>query len=248
MRHVLAIFAVLTYTTASFALPSKPIERAVNTLGVRARVTLTQLSADRVLVEVRTGRQKVTDTVAGRSLYPLLVNGTSQPFYLGRFGASRLPMIIFGVTDPDRVQDSRVIAYQVSSGGALIGQQVVLDDAMRHGHSDDVSGGRYQLASVDPQLGAIYSISYQDARFDGFFVTYEKLRVRQWDPAIGAFIETDQGFLREKNGKLVEAAKFHGLNDRARGQVFAANLRDLREIGRAHLRPATKATPVSTMR
>lgn len=244
MRVLTAFLLVLALSSAS----AKPIERNVTAMGFRGKVILTQLADERVLVEVRTGRVRVTDTVRGHSLFPLLVSGRSQPFYFGRFGTSRFPMLIFGVTDPERIQDSRLVAYQVSPGGALIGQQVIVDDALRHGHSDDVSAGRYQLASVDPRLGALYSVAYQDARFAGVLMTYEKLRVRQWDAALNAFIEADQGFLREKGGRLIESTRFHGLNDRSRNQVFVSNLRSLESIGRLPTRVQTKSTPVSTMR
>jgi hypothetical protein len=245
MREISVFLAILTI---SVSLCAKPVERTVNAMGFRGKISLTPLADERVLVEVRAGRVRVTDTVRGHSLFPVLLNGRSQAFYFGRLGASRFPMLVFGVTDPERVQDSRLVAYQVSPGGALIGQQVIVDDALRHGHTDDVSAGRYQLASVDPRLGALYSVAYQDARFAGVLVTYEKLRVRQWDPSLGAFIEADQGFLRERSGRLLESTKFHGLNDRSRSQVFVANLRSLESVGRLPSRAAVRATPVSTMR
>lgn len=243
MRQIIILFLLLAATHLATA---KPIERTVSALGFRGKIALTQLADDRVLVDIRNAKIHVTDTVRGHSIFPVLVGGRQQSFYFGRFGGSRFPMLIFGVTDPDRIQDSRVIAYQVGSGGLLMGQQVLVDDAVRHNHTDDVSGGRYQLASLDPQLGAIYSVSYQDARFPGFHRTFEKLRVRQWDADLNGFIETDQGFLRTSDGALVESTKFHSYTDRSRSQVFVANLRNLN----AHHAPmrVTKAVPVSTMR
>ena len=100
--------------------------------------------------------------------------------------------------DADHPQQARAVAYQVSPRGSLIGQLVVTDESIEHGHTDNVASGRYALTAIDPKLGAIYSIASQDAHFEGFFVTYEKLRIRQWDPALSIHsIETDQGFLRD---------------------------------------------------
>jgi hypothetical protein len=133
-------------------------------------------------------------------------------------------MLIFATSDPERISDTRVLAYQVSPRGSLIGQQVVVDDAIVHGHTDNVTSGRYSLTAIDPKIGAIYSIASQDAHFEGFFVSYEKMRVRQWDPAINSFIETDEGFLRDRSGKLMQSTRFDSWSDAERSAVFVANL------------------------
>jgi hypothetical protein len=229
------------------AAKKNPFERVVSAQGFRGRIALRPVSEDRVEVLVKSARGITVDTVRGHAIFPVLVEGKKQPFYFGKFGTSKFPMLVFAVSDPERVQDSHVLGYQISPSGALIGQQVIADETTKHGHTDDMSGGRYQLASINPDLGAIYSVSYQDAKFDGFFVSYEKLRVRQWDPTINAFIETDQGFLREKNGKLVESAKFHNLDDKRREEVFTTNLRSWEApTQRAHTQPRVVPVSLST--
>jgi hypothetical protein len=164
------------------------------------------------------------DTVSGSEIFPVLVNGAKEKFFFGHFGASKLPMLIFAVSDAEHPQQARAVAYQVSPRGSLIGQQVVVDETIDHGHTDNVTSGRYALTAIDPKLGAIYSIASQDARFEGFFVSYEKLRIRQWDPVINSFIETDQGFLRDRSGRLMQSTRFESWNDAERADVFAANL------------------------
>jgi hypothetical protein len=225
MKKIIAFLTVLSLflTTQVFAASKHSLERSVHIRGFHGHIKLTQLADDRVEVRVRTWRTTL-DTVAGHDVFPLLVSGQRENFFFGRFGASKLPILIFAVSDPDRIQDSRAIGYQVTESGSLIGQQVVVDETVEHGHSDNVTSGRFALAAVDPELGAIYSIAYQDARFEGFFVSYEKLRIRQWEPSIGAFIETDQGFLRDRSGRLLQSTRFHSFSDKERSEIFTANL------------------------
>jgi hypothetical protein len=224
--RILTISAVLltVLATASFAEPgTKPINREVRVKNFKGKVMLREIGDDKIEVRLRTWRT-TRDTVRGHGLFPVLVNGHKQPFYFGKFGSSKLPVLVFGVSDPERISEAKALAYQVSPNGALIGQQVINDESIAHGHTDNVTIGRYAVAAIDPALGAIYSIAYQEARFEGYYVSYEKLRVRQWDPAINSFIETDQGFLRDRNGKLVEASRFHSWPDNQREAIFAANL------------------------
>ena len=113
--------------------------------------------------------------------------------------------------------------YQLTPGGGMIGQRVVVDEK-GFTHSESTSGGRHYLAAVDPRLGAIYSLSYQRASFEGFYHTFEKLRVRQFESSLDAFLETDQGFLRDRYGKIVESSRFNLLNDSQRQRLFVANV------------------------
>src|SRR5579883_1615099 len=221
----------------------RPLEKSIHMKNFKGTVILKQLSDDKVEVYLRTWRT-TRDTVSGHEIFPVLVNGARQSFFFGRFGSSKLPMLIFAVSDPQRISDSHVIAYQVAPNGALIGQQVVVDEAIAHGHTDNVTSGRYQLAAVNPELGAIYSVAYQDAHFEGFFVSYEKMRVRQWDPAINSFIESDQGFLREHSGRLVESTRLSNWPDRKREEVFAENVRSLPKFER-HAHSGVKIMPVT---
>jgi hypothetical protein len=220
---ITVLFLAILATTSHADPATNPIKREVNTKHFKGKIMLRELGNDKIEVRMRTWRN-TRDTVRGHGLFPVLVAGHKQPFYFGKFGASKLPMLVFGVSDPERITESHALAYQVSPNGALIGQQVVTDESITHGHTDNITIGRYAVASVDPALGAIYSIAYQEARFEGYFVSYEKLRVRQWDPAINSFIETDQGFLRDHNGKLLEASRFHTWPDNQREAIFAANL------------------------
>ena len=224
------------FASASDASPKRhKMARALRMKGFTGKVTLTELSGgDKIEVRIRTWRT-TRDTVRGHKLFPVLVHGERQRFYFGRFGASKLPVLIFAASDPDHVDEYRAMSYQVSPNGALIGQQVVVDDAIVHGHADEVVSGRYQIAAVDPELGAIYSIAYQQAHFEGFFVSYEKLRVRQWEQSINAFIESDQGFLRDRSGNIIESGRFHSYTDHAREALLAANVTKLSDYHRHEL-------------
>ena len=235
----------LTATTMLASSHRDGVERSLSMKGFKGRVSLHQLADDKIEVRIRTWRTS-RDTVRGHEIFPVLVNGHKQSFFLGRFGSSKMPMLIFAVSDPDRINESRTLSYQIAPSSTLIGQQVVVDEAIQHSHSDELISGRYPLAGINPEIGAIYSIAYQDAHFEGFFVSYEKLRVRQWDPNINAFIETDQGFLREKNGRLIESTRFHGWPDRTREAVFAENLVRQPMYPR-DTTAASKATPVATI-
>ena len=152
---LILVFSEALGISASAATSKRALEKSISLQGFHGRVGLRQIADDRVVVLVKTGRGVTTDTVRGHSIFPVSVNGRKQPFYAGKFGASKFPMLIFAVTNPDMIQDSRVIAYQLAPGGGMIGQQVIADQNMLHGHTDDVSGGRYQLAAIDPVLGAI---------------------------------------------------------------------------------------------
>ena len=221
---IISAFVSLFAISSALAVPGKhSYERNIHMKNFVGKVALTQLAGDRVEIRVRTGRT-TRDTVRGHEIIPVLVNGGKHKFYFGYFGGSELPMLVFAVSDPKRISDTHTLAYQVSSRGALIGQQVVVDDAIKHGHTDNVTSGRYSLTAIDPKIGAIYSIASQDAHFEGFFVSYEKMRVRQWDPAINSFIETDEGFLRDQTGKLMQSTRFDSWSDGERAAVFAANL------------------------
>ena len=189
----------------------------------KGKIWLTELPDNKIEIRLRTWRT-TRDTVDGHQIFPVLVNGGKQNFYFGHFGASKLPMLIFAVSDAEHPQESKTVAYQVSPRGSLIGQIVVVDESSEHGHTDNVRSGRYALTAIDPKLGAIYAIASQEAHFEGFFISYEKLRVRQWDPAINSFIETDQGFLRDRSGKLMQTTRFDSWSDAERSEVFAANL------------------------
>ncbi len=243
---ILAISITLLAISASsiIAKPDrKPIVRSLHSKSFAGKISLHELPGDKIEVRIRTWRT-TRDTIAGHALFPVLVNGHKQDFFFGKFGASKLPVLIFAASEADRINESRVLAYQLSPNGALIGQQVIVDEAIHHGHTDELASGRYALAAVDPKLGAIFSIAYQDAHFENYFVSYEKLRVRQWDAAINAFIETDQGFLRDKYGRLVESGKFHSWPERTREELFTSNLSKLPEYAE---RPthSTKIVPVS---
>ena len=218
-----AVFSLLAISSA-LAYPAKhSVERTIRMKNFSGKITLTQVTDDKIEVKIRTWRT-TRDTVSGHEIFPVLVSGGKQKFFFGHFGASMLPMLIFATSDPERISDTRVLAYQVSPRGSLIGQQVVVDDAIVHGHTDNVECGRYSLTAIDPKIGAIYSIASQEAHFEGFFVSYEKMRVRQWDPAINSFIETDEGFLRDRSGKLMQSTRFDSWSDAERSEVFTANL------------------------
>ncbi|MFI5265100.1 MAG: hypothetical protein ACHQM6_11335 [Candidatus Kapaibacterium sp.] len=221
-RHFPILFFL--FISSVFAAPVKhPVERSINMKNFKGRIWLTELPENKIEIRIRTWRT-TRDTVSGQNIFPILLNGGKQSFFFGHFGASKLPMLIFAVSDAEHPQQSRAVAYQVSPRGSLIGQLVVVDENIQHGHTDNVSSGRYALTAIDPKLGAIYAIASQEAHFEGFFVSYEKLRVRQWDPAINSFIETDQGFLRDRSGKLMQSTRFDSWSDAERSQVFAANL------------------------
>ncbi|MDP4199762.1 MAG: hypothetical protein Q8922_15940 [Bacteroidota bacterium] len=245
---ILAVSCILFCASiASLAAPAKrpSYERTVHLKSFKGRVALTELGDGRIEVRIKTWRTS-RDTVRGETIFPVLANGTKESFYCGHFGASRLPMLIFTVRDPDRIDEARCLTYQIAPNGALIGQQVILDEATKHSHTDEVASGRYQLAAINPEIGAIYSIAYQDAHFEGYFVSYEKLRVRQWDPAINAFIEADQGFLRDTKGRLVQATRYGEWSDRYRAEVFTTNVQSLPHYVQ-HTTSATKIVPVSAM-
>ena len=220
------IFALFLYFTisASASTPAKhSFERHIRMKGFDGKVCLTELANDKVELRTQT-RTTTRDTVNGAALAWVFAHGIRERFFFGHFGESPLPMLIFAVSDADQPRESRAVAFQVTPYGALIGQQVAVDESMVHNHSDDVTSGQYALTAIDGNLGAIYSVASQDARFEGFFVTYEKLRVRQWDPAINSFIETDQGFLRDRDGRLMQSTRFESWSDAERWNVFAANI------------------------
>ena len=223
MKLFLISAALILCTATGFAKTKPAVDRTVAIKSFKGRVQLTPLGDGRIEVRIRTWRT-TRDTIKGQTVFPVLVNGQKQQFFCGRFGASRIPMLIFAVSDPDRTGESRCLAYQIAPNGALIGQQVVVDDAEKHGHTDQVTSGRFQLAAIDPQVGAIYSIAYQEAHFEGYYLSYEKMRVRQWDATINCFIESDQGFLRDAKGRLVQASRYLQWPDRQREAVFAQNV------------------------
>jgi hypothetical protein len=219
-----SIIPFLFFISTAFATSAKhPAERSINMKNFKGKIWLTELPDNKIEIRLRTWRT-TRDTVDGHQIFPVLVNGGKQNFYFGHFGASKLPMLIFAVSDAEHPQESKTVAYQVSPRGSLIGQIVVVDESSEHGHTDNVRSGRYALTAIDPKLGAIYAIASQEAHFEGFFISYEKLRVRQWDPAINSFIETDQGFLRDRSGKLMQTTRFDSWSDAERSEVFAANL------------------------
>lgn len=203
---------------------SKPVSKIVSTQGVRGTVSVNQLTPEHTELIFKTKAGETRDTLRAKGTIPLMVNGRKTSFYVGRFGSSFLPMLIVSLRDPDRIQDSRTIVYQLSSSGGMIGQRVLIDETLEHKYTDNTSGGRHYLSAIDTKLGAIYSMSYQRASFSGFHHTYEKLRVRQWEPTIDAFIETDEGFLRDRNGKLVESTRFNVMSESQRQQIFVANV------------------------
>lgn len=240
------LFSLLIFSNANAENGKHSLERTISIRGFKGKVWLTELPGDKIEVRMRTWRT-TCDTVPGRQIFPVLVNGSKEKFFLGRFGASKIPMLIFALTDAERPEQVKAVAYQVSPRGSLIGQLVVNDESIDHGHTDGIVCGRYALTAIDPKLGAIYTISQQSAKFEGFFVSYEKLRVRQWDPTINAFIETDQGFLRDRSGRLMQSTRFESWSDNERSQVFAANL-DPRKPWYAEKKPEAKIIPTSAQR
>ncbi|HET6510604.1 MAG TPA: hypothetical protein VFH43_00315 [Candidatus Kapabacteria bacterium] len=201
----------------------KPVTKSVATLGVRGSVSVFQLTPEHVEVVYKTKGGEMRDTLSGKGIIPLMVNGSKHQFYAGRFGNATLPMLIVALRDVDRIQDSKMYTYQLTPGGGMIGQRVVVDEK-GFTHSESTSGGRHYLAAIDTKLGAIYSLSYQRASFEGFYHTFEKLRVRQFESSLDAFLETDQGFLRDRYGKIVESSRFNLLNDSQRQKLFVANV------------------------
>ncbi len=191
--------------------------------GFDGTVCLTELKNDNVEVRIHTWFD-TRDTVRGAHLALVYAHGVRERMFFGHFGESPVPMLVFAVSDAEDPNESRVVAFQVMSSGALIGQQVSVDESITHGHSDDVTSGQYALTGIDGKVGAIYSVASQIARFEGYFVTYEKLRVRQWDPAISSFLETDCGFLRDRDGRLLQSARFDAWSDDERWDAFAANV------------------------
>jgi hypothetical protein len=237
----------ILFSTSIFAsAPKHPAERSISMKNFKGKILLTELPNNRIEIRLRTWRT-TRDTITGSQIFPILVSGSKQNFYFGHFGASKLPMLIFAVSDAEHPLESRAVAYQVSPRGSLIGQLVVVDENIEHGHTDNVRSGRYALTAIDPKLGAIYAIASQNAHFEGFFVSYEKLRVRQWDPAINSFIETDQGFLRDRSGKLMQSTRFDSWSDAERSEVFAANL-EPKKPWMQDKKPAAKAIPTSAQR
>jgi hypothetical protein len=216
--------AALTVPVAASAQKSvKPVTKSVATLGVRGTVSVNQLTPEHVEVIYKTKSGEMRDTLSGKGIIPLVVNGSKQQFYAGKFGNATLPMLIVALRDVDRIQDSKTYTYQLTPGGGMIGQRVVVDEN-GFTHSDNTSGGRHYLAAVDTKLGAIYSLSYQRASFAGFYHSFEKLRVRQFESSLDAFLETDQGFLRDRYGKIIESSRFNLLNEAQRQKLFVANV------------------------
>jgi hypothetical protein len=215
--------SLILTTTLHAQKQTKPVSKSVATLGVRGTVAINQLTPEHVEVIYKTKSDEMRDTLSGKSIIPLMVNGSKQQFYVGRFGNSTLPMLIVALRDVERMQDSKVYTYQLTPGGGMLGQRVVVDEN-GYKHSDNTSGGRHYLAAVDTKLGTIYSLSYQRASFEGFYHTFEKLRVRQFESSLDAFIEADQGFLRDRYGKIVESSRFNLLSDAQRQKLFVANV------------------------
>lgn len=220
---LILLVALGSPVAASAQKQTKPVTKSIATLGVRGSVSVNQLTPEHVEVIYKTKSGEMRDTLSGKGIIPLMVNGSKQQFYAGRFGNSSLPMMIVALRDVDRIQDSKTYTYQLTPGGGMIGQRVVVDEK-GFTHSDKTSGGRHYLAAVDTKLGAIYSLSYQRAGFEGFYHTFEKLRVRQFESSMDAFLETDQGFLRDRYGKIVESSRFNLLNDTQRQKLFVANV------------------------
>jgi hypothetical protein len=224
ITSTLILLAALTCPLAADAQKqTKPVTKSIATLGVRGSLSVNQLTPEHVEVIYKTKSGEMRDTLSGKGIIPLMVNGSKQQFYVGRFGNSSLPMMILALRDVDRIQDSKIYTYQLTPGGGMIGQRVVVDEK-GYTHSESTSGGRHYLAAVDTKLGAIYSLSYQRASFEGFYHTFEKLRVRQFESSLDAFLETDQGFLRDRYGKIVESSRFNLLNDLQRQRLFVANV------------------------
>ncbi|HEY3874817.1 MAG TPA: hypothetical protein VGM92_05040, partial [Candidatus Kapabacteria bacterium] len=244
------LFLLVAFASASAEVGKhsldRSFERSIAVHGFKGKVWLTGLPGGKVEVRMRTWRT-TCDTVPGHEVFPVLVSGRKEKFFLGKFGASKIPMLIFAVNDSEHPQQVRAVAYQVSPRGSLIGQLVVNDESIDHGHTDNIVSGRYALTAIDPKLGAIYSISSQSAKFEGFFVTYEKLRVRQWDLTINAFIETDQGFLRDRSGRLMQSPRFESWSDNERSEVFAANL-EPHKPWMAEKKPEAKIIPAQAER
>ncbi len=247
MKSTLTLALLFTFTVPAWSSQATrhSFERHLRMRSFSGTIWLTELADSKIEIRIRTWRT-TRDTVPGRELYPVLVRGTKEKFFFGRFGAAKLPMLIFAVTDPERPEECRTLAYEVSPRGTLIGEPVVLDESVKHGHAEEVPSGRYPLTAIDPKLGAIYSIALQEARFEGFFITYEKLRIRQWDPAISSFIETDEGFLRDHGGRLVQTARFDSWTEAERAAIFAANVYIHRPEGDEN--KTTKVIPASAER
>jgi len=224
---IISLFLASFLLTNLAVAQEKPLlARKIYAMGVRAKVVIRELDEEHVEIALFTAKgEGGKDTVRARHIIPLFVNGNRAPIYFGKFGGATMPMLIVGLGSADRIQDSKVLAYEVTKQAGLIGQRVLTDAVEGKAYTDNTSGGRYQLAFLDTKLGAIYSISYQDARFGDFATGFEKLRLRQWEPKLDCFIEVDQGFLRDKRNQLIEAFKFHQYSDRGRQQVFLANIR-----------------------
>ena len=221
---IIAIAFLIISTSSASGMPARTsTERHIHMKGFDGTVRLTELPGNEVEVRIQTG-STTRDTVSGGRLSWVYAHGIRERFYFGHFGESPIPMLVFAVSDGNDRHSSRVIAYQVTERGALIGQQVSVDESITHGHTEHVTSGQYALAGIDGNLGAIYTVASQIARFEGYFVSYEKLRVRQWDPAISSFIETDCGFLRDRDGRLMQATRFDSWNDDERWDAFAANV------------------------
>jgi hypothetical protein len=220
---LILLAALASPLTAPAQKQIKPVTKSISTLGVRGSVSVNQLTPEHVEVIYKTKSGEMRDTLSGKGIIPLMVNGSKQQFYAGKFGNATLPMLILALRDVDRIQDSKTYTYQLTPGGGMIGQRIVTD-VNGFTHSDNTSGGRHYLAAVDTKLGAIYSLSYQRAGFEGFYHTFEKLRVRQFESSMDAFLETDQGFLRDRYGKIIESSRFNLLNDNQKQKLFVANV------------------------
>lgn len=218
------LLIALFFTPLISRAGDRSIERTISAMGVKVRLSIKPLDENKALIHIWNAKGGAYDTVQGRGIIPLWIAGKKSQVFFGKFGQSQLPMLIVGLSNPDRIQDSRVLAYEVTKQGALIGQRVFIDESLDRYHTDNTSGGRYDLVMLDPKQGSIHSISYQDAHFTDYTLSFEKLRIRQWEPSFGGFIETDAGFLRDPKGKLIESVRFHQLSDRAREQLFLSNV------------------------
>src|SRR6476661_1485916 len=152
---LILLVALATPLAASAQKQVKPVTKSIATLGVRGSVSVYQLTPEHVEVIYKTKSGEMRDTLSGKGIIPLMVNGSKQQFYAGKFGNASLPMLILALRDVDRIQDSKTYTYQLTPGGGMIGQRVVTDEN-GFTHSENTSGGRHYLAAVDTKLGAIY--------------------------------------------------------------------------------------------
>lgn len=191
--------------------------------GVAARIIVTQLTHDSLHLEIIVRGDTTREPLRARGMNPLYINGARRQVFFGGFGESSLPLLIFSTNNPDRLGDAKVLCYQVTKHGGLIGHKLATETAT--GYGETMSGGRYELAALDPRLGAIYSVAFQRLDFGSFDESFETLRVRQYVKSLGAFIEADQGFVRDRRGKVVGSRDFRSFSERTKRSLFLANIR-----------------------